>query len=72
MTDLVVGTAAQGGAYPQPRVLLAQARTEPPGCADHRGGDGHKWQKRVWRGFAAPKGMPPEIGAQYETAIKKI
>jgi len=40
--------------------------------SDHRGGDGHKWHKRVWRGFAAPKGMPPEIGAQYETAIRKI
>ncbi len=29
---------------------------------------GHKWHKGVWRGFAAPKGLPP----QYETAIKKI
>jgi tripartite-type tricarboxylate transporter receptor subunit TctC len=26
----------------------------------------------VWRGFAAPKGLPPEIAKQYETAIKKI
>jgi tripartite-type tricarboxylate transporter receptor subunit TctC len=25
----------------------------------------------VWRGFAAPKGIPPEIAKQYETAIKK-
>ncbi len=33
---------------------------------------GHKWFKGVWRGFAAPKGMPPEIAKQYETAIKKI
>ena len=33
---------------------------------------GHKWHKGVWRGFAAPKGLPPEIAAQYETAIKKI
>jgi tripartite-type tricarboxylate transporter receptor subunit TctC len=31
-----------------------------------------KWHKGVWRGFAAPKGLPPEIAAQYETAIKKI
>jgi tripartite-type tricarboxylate transporter receptor subunit TctC len=33
---------------------------------------GHKWHKGVWRGFAAPKGLPKEIAAQYETAIKKI
>ncbi|MDP3689554.1 tripartite tricarboxylate transporter substrate binding protein [Bradyrhizobium sp.] len=33
---------------------------------------GHKWHKGVWRGFAAPKGVPKEIVAQYETAIKKI
>jgi tripartite-type tricarboxylate transporter receptor subunit TctC len=32
---------------------------------------GHKWFKGVWRGFAAPKGMPKEIAAQYEAAIKK-
>jgi putative tricarboxylic transport membrane protein len=25
----------------------------------------------VWRGFAAPKGLPPEIAAQHETAIRK-
>jgi tripartite-type tricarboxylate transporter receptor subunit TctC len=30
---------------------------------------GHKWHKGVWRGFAAPKGLPKEIAAQYETAI---
>ena len=33
---------------------------------------GHKWAKGVWRGFAAPKGLPKEIATQYETAIKKI
>ena len=33
---------------------------------------GHKWFKGVWRGFAAPKGLPKEIAAQYETAIKKV
>jgi tripartite-type tricarboxylate transporter receptor subunit TctC len=33
---------------------------------------GHKWHKGVWRGFAAPKGLPKEIATQYETAIKKI
>ncbi|MES2197192.1 MAG: tripartite tricarboxylate transporter substrate binding protein [Pseudomonadota bacterium] len=33
---------------------------------------GHPWHKGVWRGFAAPKGLPPEIAKQYETAIKKI
>ena len=32
---------------------------------------GQKWHKGVWRGFAAPKGMPKEIAAQYEAAIKK-
>src|SRR6187549_9458 len=32
---------------------------------------GQKFHKGVWRGFAAPKGMPPEIAKQYETAIKK-
>ena len=26
----------------------------------------------MWRGFAAPKGLPKEIATQYETAIKKI
>jgi tripartite-type tricarboxylate transporter receptor subunit TctC len=26
----------------------------------------------VWRGFAAPKGLPKEIATQYETVIKKI
>jgi tripartite-type tricarboxylate transporter receptor subunit TctC len=26
----------------------------------------------VWRGFAAPKGLPKEIATQYETAIKKV
>jgi tripartite-type tricarboxylate transporter receptor subunit TctC len=33
---------------------------------------GHKWHKGVWRGFAAPKGLPKEIATQYETAIKKV
>lgn len=33
---------------------------------------GKKWHKGVWRGFAAPKGMPKEIAAQYEAAIKKV
>ena len=33
---------------------------------------GQKWHKGVWRGFAAPKGLPKEIAAQYETAIKKV
>jgi tripartite-type tricarboxylate transporter receptor subunit TctC len=33
---------------------------------------GKKWHKGVWRGFAAPKGLPKEIATQYETAIKKI
>jgi tripartite-type tricarboxylate transporter receptor subunit TctC len=33
---------------------------------------GRKWHKGVWRGFAAPKGLPKEIAAQYETAIRKI
>src|SRR5262245_26917116 len=33
---------------------------------------GHKVYKGVWRGFAAPKGLPPEIATQYETAIKKV
>jgi tripartite-type tricarboxylate transporter receptor subunit TctC len=33
---------------------------------------GHKWHKGVWRGFAAPKGLPKEIAAQYETAIQKV
>jgi putative tricarboxylic transport membrane protein len=33
---------------------------------------GHKWYKGVWRGFAAPKGLPKEIATQYETAIKKV
>ena len=28
--------------------------------------------KGVWRGFAAPKGLPKEIATQYETVIKKI
>jgi tripartite-type tricarboxylate transporter receptor subunit TctC len=32
---------------------------------------GHKWHKGVWRGFATPKGLPQEIAAQYETAVKK-
>ncbi len=32
---------------------------------------GQKWHKGVWRGFAAPKGLPKEIAAQYEAAIKK-
>ena len=33
---------------------------------------GQKWHKGVWRGFAAPKGLPKEIAAQYEIAIKKV
>lgn len=33
---------------------------------------GKAWHKGVWRGFAAPKGLPKEIAAQYETAIKKV
>ncbi|MET3838422.1 tripartite tricarboxylate transporter substrate binding protein [Bradyrhizobium sp. OAE829] len=32
---------------------------------------GHKVHKGVWRGFAAPKGLPPEIAKTYEAAIKK-
>ena len=31
-----------------------------------------KWYKGVWRGFAALKGLPPEIAKTYEAAIKKI
>ena len=30
MTDLVVDTADQGGAYPQPGVVLTEARAELP------------------------------------------
>jgi len=33
---------------------------------------GKKWHKGVWRGFAAPKGLPKAIATQYETAIKKV
>ena len=33
---------------------------------------GHKWHKGVWRAIVGPKGMPPEIAAQYETLLKKI
>src|SRR4051812_8573816 len=33
---------------------------------------GHKFHKGVWRGFAAPKGLPPEIARTYEIAIKKV
>ena len=33
---------------------------------------GHKFHNGVWRGFAAPKGLPVEIAKQYETAIKKV
>ncbi len=33
---------------------------------------GKKWFKGVWRGFAAPKGLPKEIATQYEAAIKKV
>jgi len=32
---------------------------------------GHKFFKGVWRGFAAPKGLPPDIAAQYQAAIKR-
>jgi tripartite-type tricarboxylate transporter receptor subunit TctC len=48
------------------------ARRTVPGRADHRGGEGHNWRKGLWRGFAAPKGLPKETATQYETAIKKI
>jgi len=40
VTDLAVDTADRGGAYPQPRVLLAQAGAKRFRRADHRGGDG--------------------------------
>jgi tripartite-type tricarboxylate transporter receptor subunit TctC len=33
---------------------------------------GKRWFKGVWRGFAAPKGLPKEIAKQYEAAIKKV
>jgi tripartite-type tricarboxylate transporter receptor subunit TctC len=33
---------------------------------------GHKWHKGVWRGMAAPKGLPKEIATRYEAALKKI
>jgi tripartite-type tricarboxylate transporter receptor subunit TctC len=33
---------------------------------------GSKWVKGVWRGMVGPKGMPKEIAAQYEAAIKKV
>jgi tripartite-type tricarboxylate transporter receptor subunit TctC len=33
---------------------------------------GHKRRKGVWRGFAAPRGLPKEIATQDETAINKI
>ena len=33
---------------------------------------GHKWHKGVWRAIVGPKGMSPEIAAQYETLLKKI
>jgi tripartite-type tricarboxylate transporter receptor subunit TctC len=33
---------------------------------------GKRWFKGVWRGFAAPKGLPKEIATQYEAAIKKV
>ena len=53
--------ADQGGAYPQPRVLLAQSAPNFPDVPTTEEATGHKWHKGVWRGFAAPKGLPQEI-----------
>jgi len=71
MTDLVVATADQGGAHPQPRVLLAAAPNFPdvPATVETTG---HWWHKGVWGGFAAPEGLSQEIAAQYETMIRKV
>ena len=64
--------AAQGAAYPQPRVYLTQRRANFPDVPTNEQAAGHKWYKGVWRGLAAPKGLPKAIGTQYETAIKKV
>jgi hypothetical protein len=50
MTDLVVDTAAQGGAHPQPRVPLTPPRAELSRRADHRRRPVTSGT-RVWRGF---------------------
>ena len=51
MTDLVVDTAAQGGAHPQPRVLLTHRAPNFPDVPTTGEATGHKWHKGVWRGF---------------------
>ena len=53
-------------------VLFSQKRAPNFPHSDHRGGDGSQVAQGVWRGFAAPKGLPKEIAAQYETAIQKV
>ena len=54
MLDAGSRGADQGGAYPQPCVLLAEARAELPDVPTTEEATGHKWHKGVWRGFAAP------------------
>ncbi|MEH2608499.1 tripartite tricarboxylate transporter substrate-binding protein [Bradyrhizobium sp. AZCC 1693] len=70
--DLVVDTDAQAGRI---RSLVFFSRTRAPKFTDvptTEEATGHKWHEGVWRGFAAPKGLPKETAAQYETAIRKI
>jgi tripartite-type tricarboxylate transporter receptor subunit TctC len=68
MTDLVVDTADQGGCIRSLVFFSPKRAPDFPDVPTTGEATGHRWHKGVWRGVAAPKGLPKGIATQYETA----
>jgi len=52
-------------------VLFSQKRAPNFPRSDHQGGGGSQMAQGRAARLCGPKGLPPEIAAQYETAIRK-
>jgi tripartite-type tricarboxylate transporter receptor subunit TctC len=53
--------------------LMAEARAKNyPDVPTLKEAIGSDWKKGVWRGMVGPKGLPKDITARYEAAMKKI
>jgi tripartite-type tricarboxylate transporter receptor subunit TctC len=62
----------QSGRVRSLTLMAAKRATIMPDVPTVEEATGHKWHKGVWRGMAAPKGLPKDIATRYEAALKKI
>lgn len=53
-------------------VMAEQRATLYPNVPTLKEATGSNWRTGAWRGVAAPKGLPAEIRARLETALKKV